>query len=94
MNTRNKRIVAGAAALALFAIAVAVTVKGLSPAPGAPPAAEFAMRFQPTLAAVAGIGSTRELRPVPLDSLPASAPASRNTVAGAGVDHGSGRAAR
>ena len=94
MNTRNKRIVAGAAALALFAIAVAVTVKGLSPAPGAPPVGDFAARFQPALAAVAGIGSTRELKPVPLDSLPASAAPSRSTVAGAGVDHGPGQAAR
>ena len=71
MKSSNKLIFAGAGALVLLALAAA-SFDG-SPSTANPNARDFSSRFQPTLDVAAGIGSTRDLKPVPLDP-PLAAP--------------------
>lgn len=73
MKPSTPLFVTGAAALALLAL-VAASLKVSSCASHASERA-FSSRFQPTMDLAAGIGSTRDLQPVPLDP-PHAAPLS------------------
>lgn len=66
MNTR-KSIVAGAFVLALLTLVLAVVQLFPSHPEPVPPGGAFSARFQPHPEVLAGIGSTRDLTPVPLD---------------------------
>lgn len=74
MNIRNKLILCGATVLLVAVAAIATMPASRTSRTSPPPINSFATRFQPDPAVLAGIGSSRELTPVPLNG-PGSAPA-------------------
>jgi hypothetical protein len=93
MNNRNKIVGVGSAvALVLSVLALAIDIEVTStPLPAAGPVApssnnDFAKRFQPRLAVIDGIGSTRNLTPVQLGGPPGT-PRTERSVASAERGH-------
>ncbi len=67
MNIRNKLIVSGAAVL-LVTVVIIETMPASRPSTTSPSSINsFATRFQPDPAVLAGIGSSGDLTPVPLN---------------------------